>query len=423
MIRPDYESLLIALSFCSAGLTLTFFVNWVVSRADKVLLTWAVGALFLVISVLIYSYFVDNFMPTTGVESLAALQVGLIFFLGAAEQFRTGKLPIYKMIAVAIFGNIAIAAPMLGGYNGISFIVFNVLATLILFATAWEHWRCRQEAPALIATLSGLYSITGVSFFLCAAVLLQHGSWTLDQAPQNWAEILNMTVSLTAIAAIGALSLGLSQVRVVRRHKRDAETDALTGLFNRRALFERARGLQGAAAVVVFDIDHFKQVNDVHGHQMGDVVLQRFGKILAASTREGDMAARLGGEEFAILLPYASLKVAAIVAERVRQTFSEQSFSAQFENFGCSVSVGVAHTKNRAKLAPLMRKADAALYAAKRSGRNRVVVFSNDQNARPDLDAITEMKAATDFIQGNITTLSEPPRQQSRRKGRLMSRA
>jgi diguanylate cyclase (GGDEF)-like protein len=423
MIRPDYESLLIALSFCSAGLALTFFVNWLVSRADKVLLTWTVGTTFLVASVSIYSYFVEKFLPTTGVESFAAMQVGLIFFLGAAEQFRTGKLPIYKMIAVASLGIVATAIPMLNGYNGISFILFNIAAMLILFATAWEYWRCRSEAPALIATLSGLYSITGVSFFLCAAVLTQQRSWTLDQAPQNWAEILNMTVSLTAIAAIGALSLALSQVRVARRHKRDAETDALTGLFNRRALFERARGLQGSAAIVVFDIDHFKQVNDAHGHQMGDVVLQRFGKILESSTREGDMAARLGGEEFAILLPYASLKIAMIVAERVRQIFSEQNFSAQFENFNCSVSVGVAHTKNRAKLPTLMRQADAALYTAKRSGRNRVVIFRNDQDAGRNVDAIAEMQATTAFIDGNVREPGASPGQRSKRKGRLMSRA
>ena len=170
---------------------MTFFVNWLVSRADKVLLTWTVGTTFLVASVSIYSYFVEKFLPTTGVESFAAMQIGLIFFLGAAEQFRTGKLPIYKMIAIASLGIVATAIPMLNGYNGISFILFNIAAMLILFATAWEYWRCRAEAPALIATLSGLYSITGVSFFLCAVVLTQQRSWTLDQAPQNWAEIFS----------------------------------------------------------------------------------------------------------------------------------------------------------------------------------------------------------------------------------------
>src|SRR6185312_10330108 len=93
-------------------------------------------------------------------------------------------------------------------------------------------------------------------------VLIGDRSWIMHHAPENWAETINLIVSLTDIAGIGALSLGLNQVRLARRHKRDAETDSLTGLFNRRALFERAKQLPATVAVIVFDIDHFKQVND-----------------------------------------------------------------------------------------------------------------------------------------------------------------
>src|SRR5262249_48285613 len=146
---------------------------------------------------------------------------------------------------------------------------------------------------------------------------------------ENWAENINLVVCLTAIAGIGALLLGLNQIRLTKRHKRDAETDALTGLFNRRALFNRDLGLPVSVAVIVFDIDHFKQVNDVHGHQMGDVVLQTFASILAETIREGDLAARLGGEEFAVVLSDGSLKAALLVAERVRKRFSERRFISQ----------------------------------------------------------------------------------------------
>jgi predicted signal transduction protein with EAL and GGDEF domain len=170
------------------------------------------------------------------------------------------------------------AAPMFQGYDGLCYIAFNLAAMLILFATAWEYWRWRSEAPLLILTLSGLYVVTGLSFGLCAAALIDQGSWVMQHAPENWAENINLIVCLTAIAGIVALSLGLNQVRLARRHKRDAETDALTGLFNRRAFFNRAQSLRAPVVVTVFDIDHFKQVNDVHGHQVGDVVLQTFAK-------------------------------------------------------------------------------------------------------------------------------------------------
>lgn len=421
MILFDYNSLLAALSFCSAGLALTFFVSWFVSRTDRVLMTWAIGASFLVISVMVYGTFVNHYSPILGATAFAALEAGLVLFLGAAHQFRTGVLPLSKMVGVTTAGAAAMAIPMFHGYDGISYIAFNIAAALILFATACEYWRWRAEASLLITTLSGLYAFTGLSFLLCAVVLIGDRSWIMHHAPENWAETINLIVSLTDIAGIGALSLGLNQVRLARRHKRDAETDSLTGLFNRRALFERAKRLPATVSVIVFDIDHFKQVNDSHGHQMGDRVLQRFGGILTTSVRDGDLAARIGGEEFAILLPYASEKSATMIAERVRQSFGEQRFISQNGHFNSTVSVGVSHMANRADLPHLMRQADAALYAAKRSGRNRVVLYPNIQ-ITPAPNISDEVSARSDLY-SVVTEHGVTQHRRSLRRGRLMRRA
>ncbi len=113
MILLDYNSLLIALSFCSAGLALTFFVSWFVSRSDRVLMTWAIGAAFLVVSILTYSDFVNRFSVFMGIASFSALLLGFSFFFGAAYQFRTGSLPIAPMIALALVSSTATAVPML----------------------------------------------------------------------------------------------------------------------------------------------------------------------------------------------------------------------------------------------------------------------------------------------------------------------
>ncbi len=430
MILLDYNSLLVALSFSSAGLALTFFVSWFVSRTDRVLMTWAIGASFMVVSVFVYSDFVKQFSPAVGETGFAALSAGLVFFLGAGHQFRTGVLPLQRMAIITTAAVVVMAVPMFQGYDGLAYIAFNIAAAAILFATAWEYWRWRTEAYLLILTLSGLYAFTGLSFLLCAAVLIGHGSWVMNHAPENWAENINLVVSLTDMAGIGALSLGLNQVRLTRRHKQDAETDVLTGLFNRRALFDRSQRLPSSVAVIVFDIDHFKQVNDVHGHQIGDLVLQTFGSILAGTVRGEDLAARLGGEEFAIVLPEASLKGAAIVAERVRRHFAELRFVSQAGYFNSSVSAGVSHTENYAQLTDLVVQADAALYAAKRSGRDRVVLYSNKIASAPPVatSAPVELEvAATLGLSGTHTSATESEsgetaRLRSSRKGRLLRR-
>jgi diguanylate cyclase (GGDEF)-like protein len=387
MILLDYNSLLISLGFCSAGLVLTFFVSWFVSQSDRVLVTWGVGASFLVVGILAYSTFLSHFSTVGGALAFATLLMGMVVFWGGARQFSTGVLPVSKMGIVAAAAIAITSLPMLQGYDGLCYIVFNLAVMTLLFATAREFWRWRPEAPLLIATICGLHALTALSFLLCVVPLISERSWIMHHAPANWAENINLIVSLTAIAGIGALSLGLNQVRLARRHERDAETDPLTGLFNRRALITRASASQASAAMVIFDIDHFKQVNDVYGHQAGDIVLQAFAQILLGTVREGDVAARLGGEEFATLLPDASLKTALIVAERVRKRFGERRFKSANRFFSCSVSAGISLVGDHTEFDKLMIQADAALYNAKRSGRDRVVLYSDrSPNAQPDLN-------------------------------------
>jgi diguanylate cyclase (GGDEF)-like protein len=175
---------------------------------------------------------------------------------------------------------------------------------------------------------------------------------------------------------------------------------------------------------MVFDIDHFKQVNDVHGHLIGDVVLQTFATILKEAVREGDLAARLGGEEFAVLVPDASLKTALIVAERVRSKFAERRFLSEDVLFGSSVSVGISKIGDRTALHDLIVQADAALYVAKRSGRNRVILFSSREEIRRQKEGVAPMDLlGAEPDRANIyAAVAEAATRQSQRKGRLTKR-
>jgi diguanylate cyclase (GGDEF)-like protein len=160
---------------------------------------------------------------------------------------------------------------------------------------------------------------------------------------------------------------------------RAAQTDELTGLKSRRAFFEHAQRLYNdckanrlGLCVVMLDMDHFKQINDTYGHQVGDQVLRQMGMVISSSFRATDIYGRLGGEEFAILLPDTSIEVAIGIAEELIQTIGGLMIEPVH---GITASLGVASTETGHKdLHSLMNNADKALYRAKALGRNQVAV-------------------------------------------------
>lgn len=172
-----------------------------------------------------------------------------------------------------------------------------------------------------------------------------------------------------------ALSAALVQRDLLERLEHMSMSDPLTGLGNRRAFDEaltmemaRARRAHGSMGVVILDVDHFKQFNDRHGHQAGDDALVTVARVLAQEARAEDRACRIGGEEFALLLPGADDVAAAAVAERVRQAIETNSAPAA----GVTVSMGVAASRGDDPRG-LLATADARLYVAKAAGRNRVI--------------------------------------------------
>jgi diguanylate cyclase (GGDEF)-like protein len=160
-----------------------------------------------------------------------------------------------------------------------------------------------------------------------------------------------------------------------------AATDYLTGLFT-RAKFTSALEKEISSSLylgqplglVLLDVDHFKDINDTHGHLAGDQVLADLGQVLNASTRQGDICARIGGEEFAVLLPAVDLPRALAAAEKLRQRVSQKVTHHRGQDLAITVSLGVAVMEPGRLLEPddLVQRADQALYRAKRGGRNRV---------------------------------------------------
>lgn len=163
----------------------------------------------------------------------------------------------------------------------------------------------------------------------------------------------------------------------------DARTDSLTGLWNRRALDEQvplqlslAQRYGTPLCVVMVDIDLFKQLNDDHGHAMGDAALQHVAQLLREGLRDSDFVARFGGEEFVLLLPQTDLPGTMSAAERIRNAVASNPFSPVNHQIPLKVSMGIAQARHNDRASDLFARADAALLRAKQSGRNQIQVES-----------------------------------------------
>jgi len=199
----------------------------------------------------------------------------------------------------------------------------------------------------------------------------------------GWVAAFAIELVLYAVGTVFIIFMLVSE-RTVKAHKTAASIDPLTGLFNRRGFSEltgrmitREQAAGRPVTVLIFDIDHFKQVNDRFGHPAGDEILRLFANVLVHTLRITDIVGRIGGEEFAAMLP-CPIDEAVVAADRVRTVFASAGVQVDDTPLATSVSVGVAGGPAGTDLNALLAAADTALYRAKRGGRNRVEVAAEE---------------------------------------------
>lgn len=185
----------------------------------------------------------------------------------------------------------------------------------------------------------------------------------------------------TATEFANQVAIALENARIYEESQNLAITDSLTGIYNRRGLFQlgefeyqRAQRINRPFSAMMFDIDHFKRINDQHTHAIGDQVLAQFAKRCAQNLRVIDILSRYGGEEFVILLPETNLQVAKLIAERLHQSILKSGFPSDVGDLRITASIGVAESHLYESLTDLIQRADTALYKAKENGRNRIIV-------------------------------------------------
>ncbi|MGZ8201649.1 MAG: diguanylate cyclase [Burkholderiales bacterium] len=255
----------------------------------------------------------------------------------------------------------------------------------LLTAAAILHYQV-AAAPRTRVVLSG-------SFFLMSAGLMLLGFTAWFEPEAILPTFGQSPVPGPSLFAFYAVTIGSSfAFLLMHKEKADRETyklattDPLTGVYNRRTFQElaepqlsRCRRARAPVALLILDLDHFKRVNDTHGHLVGDEVLKAFASVVRDCLRKEDLLARYGGEEFVVLLPGSSPRAAMALGERIRELVATTPLDAIGEALNITVSVGVTSEagEDAASLETMLGRADEALYAAKAQGRNRVVALDS----------------------------------------------
>lgn len=228
----------------------------------------------------------------------------------------------------------------------------------------------RRRAARVAAVISAIY---------LAATLLSPAGFVPATLVATTYNLIAMALITTVAIRLDSLSSKqmngdqqmLELIRQNDRNYRMALTDALTGLNNHRAYKERIDSL-AQYVIFIIDIDHFKRLNDAHGHLVGDKVLVGLGNIIKLSVRSGDLAFRYGGEEFVVVLPGTTAAIGLKIAERLRQKVAEWNFEGPNGRIPVTVSIGMAVKKPGMSSQAVFEQADMALYRAKQTGRNNV---------------------------------------------------
>lgn len=264
--------------------------------------------------------------------------------------------------------------------------------------TPLKHERHPERISWLRACLVALVSLLATYAMTAFAFLVDPTEPEVFDEMIGWviavATIVPIVVSLpiTIILQRERIKLAKALRQLAEAHnelERRARTDALTLLLNREALFReiaRTRENAPSGAMLMIDIDHFKPINDIYGHEAGDKALRQVALTISECLRPVDCTGRIGGEEFGAFLPCDSASLARHIAERVRHAVSELVFHPHPDVVQhITVSIGLAMAGPEDNLDDLMRQADSSLYSAKEAGRNRVVIHDAVQATLPSL--------------------------------------
>ena len=380
----DVPTLLIV-STCIAGvLGFLLFFAWIQDRSIRALAWW--GAAYMLGGLGVALWIAEAALvaePLSFGLSNALLFAACGTIWNGARLFYARSVRPYALSAGAVIWILASQFPDFAQSELARIVLSSLIVSVYTFATAREIWTDRRKrsrsrwAAVCVPLLHGMVFLPPIPLAVMRAsegTLLSSG----------WVAVFALETLLYVIGT-AFIALMMAKEKAESLHKAAAATDPLTGLLNRRGFMEMADRLvarcarkRGRVSVLMFDLDHFKSINDRFGHSVGDAALRVFADVVQNTIREGDVVGRLGGEEFAVLVPEMADE-AAVAAERVRAAFEAAGVVVAGNELNATVSIGIADSLAKdASLEHMLSRADAALYAAKQAGRNRVVCAAHE---------------------------------------------
>lgn len=310
----------------------------------------------------------------------ALVLVGVALAWGGSRLFDGRHTPVWALVLGAAVWLVACRIPAFYDSFQTRAAGFSALYAAYCAAIAYEFWRGRADGLSARYMLVVTHALQAVLYGIRVPLTLILPPPAEVMAPDVWFGLWVLSPIMLGIAG-AVLVVAITMERALASQRAAAAVDALTGALNRGALIEAAadlletRGRRAQnVAMLVFDLDRFKQINDRFGHAAGDRALTVFADVVRSCLRVDDVFGRLGGEEFAVLLPGAGEADGLAVAERIRAAYSHNPIEHGGIVIHSTVSIGVATAqKGRLSVDQLLAEADKALYRAKDAGRDRVV--------------------------------------------------
>ena len=375
----DLPTLLAADSFVTAmsGALLVFV--WLRSHDAPSALWWGLANLMVSLGTGIFAARQELSDIGWRIAVATSLNMASVMFWAAAHRSHRPSVPPVLLLAGPLLWVASLAIPAVAASPTLQMALAEVVGMVYSPAGAYEMWRGRGEKLSARWPIFGLLVLDGIMNAIGAeeAFFGEVTPLALPPLTTGYGLVYFETFLLTVGGAI--LMVLLERERAELIHKAAAHIDSLTGVANRRAFTEHAlRTLaecqreDAPLSLVFFDVDHFKAVNDGKGHAVGDHVLRRFADVARCNLRPDDVIGRIGGEEFAVILPRTSPGAAYVIADRIRLAFTESCRSLDALSLNVTVSAGIAPAHAWSSFDSMMQAGDEALYRAKTRGRNRV---------------------------------------------------